>query len=40
MVARIPVDLPRPRTPQLTRSEEFHAVADSVAAVLVAGDEE
>ena len=40
ILATIDVDLPRPRTPELTRSEEFHAVADSVSAVLVAGDEE
>ena len=40
ILATIQVDLPRPRTPELTRSEEFHAVADRVASVLVAGDEE
>jgi NitT/TauT family transport system ATP-binding protein len=40
ILATIRVDLPRPRTPELTRSEEFHAVADRVSSVLVAGDEE
>jgi NitT/TauT family transport system ATP-binding protein len=40
ILATIAVDLPRPRTPELTRSEEFHAVVDSVASVLVAGDEQ
>jgi len=40
ILAVIPVDLPRPRTIELTRTEEFHAVVDSVGSVLVAGDEE
>ena len=31
ILAAIPVDLPRPRTAELTRSEEFHAVVDTVA---------
>ena len=40
ILATVHVDLPRPRTPELTRSEEFHAVVDRVAAALVAGDED
>jgi NitT/TauT family transport system ATP-binding protein len=40
ILATIAVDLPRPRTTEMTRSPEFHAVADEVSAVLVAGDEE
>jgi NitT/TauT family transport system ATP-binding protein len=40
ILASIPVDLPRPRTPELTRSEEFHALADRVGSVLIAGEEE
>jgi len=39
VVARIPVDLPRPRTGELMRAPEFHAVADKVAAVLFSGTE-
>ena len=39
ILATIPVDLPRPRTLEMARSPEFHAVADEVSAVLVAGDE-
>ena len=39
IVATIPVTLPRPRTMEMARSAEFHAVADEVSAVLVAGDE-
>jgi NitT/TauT family transport system ATP-binding protein len=33
----IPVDLPRPRTTEMQRSPDFHAVADRVAAVLFDG---
>ena len=40
IVASVPVDLPRPRTAEMTRSPEFHAVADEVSKVLIAGDEE
>jgi NitT/TauT family transport system ATP-binding protein len=40
ILATIAVDLPRPRTTEMTRSPEFHAVADEVSAVLIAGDEE
>jgi NitT/TauT family transport system ATP-binding protein len=40
IVATVSVDLPRPRTTEMTRSPAFHAVVDQVAAMLVAGDEE
>ena len=40
ILAAIPVDLPRPRTTEMTRSADFHAVADKVSSVLIAGDEE
>jgi NitT/TauT family transport system ATP-binding protein len=40
ILATIPVDLPRPRTMEMTRSPEFHAVADEVSSVLISGDEE
>lgn len=32
--AVIPIDLPRPRTPEIMRSREFHALADAVSAQL------
>jgi len=34
ILATVPVDLPRPRTAEMQRSPEFHAVADHVAALL------
>ncbi len=40
IVATVPVNLPRPRTTEMTRSPEFHAVADAVSAVLIGGDDE
>jgi NitT/TauT family transport system ATP-binding protein len=40
IVATVNVDLPRPRTTEMTRSPAFHSVVDLVAATLVAGDEE
>jgi NitT/TauT family transport system ATP-binding protein len=40
ILASIRVNLPRPRTPELTRTEEFHAVVDRVGSTLVAGDED
>ena len=39
IVACIPVDLPRPRTAELMRSQAFHDVANQVAAVLFSGHE-
>ena len=39
ILTAIPVDLPRPRTTEMTRSADFHAVADEVSSVLTAGDE-
>lgn len=35
----LPIDLPRPRTSGMTRSPEFHAIVDHVAAVLLGGEE-
>ncbi len=40
IVATVDVDLPRPRTTEMTRSPAFHSVVDLVAATLVAGDED
>jgi NitT/TauT family transport system ATP-binding protein len=34
IVARVPVDLPRPRTQELMRSAEFHALCDTLSAHL------
>jgi hypothetical protein len=38
--ATVNVDLPRPRTTEMTRSPAFHSVVDLVAATLFVGDEE
>jgi NitT/TauT family transport system ATP-binding protein len=38
-VATVTVDLPRPRTSEMTRSPEFHTIVDRVAATLVGGDD-
>ncbi|MGY1601721.1 ABC transporter ATP-binding protein [Geodermatophilus sp. SYSU D00815] len=34
VVADVPIDLPRPRTPELLRSPEFHAYEDTIAGLL------
>jgi len=35
----VPIDLPRPRTSEMTRSPEFHFIVDHVAGVLLGGEE-
>lgn len=40
VVARVAVDLPRPRTAEMTRSASFHQVVDLVSETLIASDDD
>ena len=40
IIATVPVGLPRPRSVEMTRSPEFHAVSDQVSSILISGDDE
>jgi NitT/TauT family transport system ATP-binding protein len=37
IMARVPIDLPRPRTPEMMRSEEFHRYSDHLSELLFGG---
>jgi NitT/TauT family transport system ATP-binding protein len=39
ILAKVPVDLARPRQAEVMRSDEFHALTDSLAALLLEGSE-
>ncbi|MCU1375245.1 MAG: nitrate/sulfonate/bicarbonate transporter ATP-binding protein, partial [Actinomycetia bacterium] len=34
IVARVPIDLPRPRTPDIMRTPEFHTLCDQFSELL------
>jgi NitT/TauT family transport system ATP-binding protein len=39
IVARVPIDLPRPRDPAMMRSEAFHTICDQLSDLLFAGSD-
>ena len=39
IMARVPIDLPRPRAPEVTRSAPFHAYCDQLSELLFGGGE-